>query len=136
MPAVPGNLRYFVDESLLGLGKALCAARTDVVYTGHPLLPSVPLGAADTEWIPAVAAQGLVVILRDRHVRTRPGERLLLSEGGLRVLWIWGKQDMTTWGYLTRLVTRWDDIEHEVTVRGPGPWFLAVKEKGLTPFDL
>jgi hypothetical protein len=45
MPPDPANLRFFVDESILGVGKALAIARTDVIHTGHPLIPEVPLGA-------------------------------------------------------------------------------------------
>jgi hypothetical protein len=68
------QLRFFVDESLLGLGKALAYARKDVVHAGHPLTPDAPTGATDEEWIPAVARRGLIAIGRDRHMRTRPGE--------------------------------------------------------------
>lgn len=42
-------LRYFADESVLGLGLALARLRPDTVHPGHPLLPQVPLGALDHE---------------------------------------------------------------------------------------
>jgi hypothetical protein len=64
-------LRFYVDESLLGLGKALSYARKDVTYPGHIRFPEVQLGARDDVWIPIVAAAGLVAVLRDRHVLTR-----------------------------------------------------------------
>jgi PIN like domain len=87
-------------------------ARKDVIHTGHPLiLPEVPLGALDTEWIPPVAARGLAVISRDRHIRTKPGELRLLQKHGVRVFWIAGKKDIGTWDALTRLVYGWADIE-------------------------
>lgn len=38
------QLRFFVDESLLGLGKALAYARKDLVHSGHPLIPGAPTG--------------------------------------------------------------------------------------------
>lgn len=91
MLARAGELRFFVDETSLGLGKALAIARRDVVHTGHPLIPEVPIGALDTTWIPAVAGRDLAVISRDRHIRTKPGELLLLRQHGLRVFWISGK---------------------------------------------
>jgi hypothetical protein len=91
----PANLRFFVDESILGVGKALLFARTDVIHTGHPLIPEVPLGSLDTVWIPEVAARRLAVILRDRHIRTKPGELSLLREHGLRVFWIAGRRDLS-----------------------------------------
>jgi len=58
VPADPERLRFFVDESALGLGKALERARDDVVCAGHPLVPEVSLGTEDTAWMPAVSARG------------------------------------------------------------------------------
>jgi len=106
MPAQANELRFFADENILGVAKALERARRDLVHPGHALLPAVPLGALDTQWIPHVAAAGLTVIGRDRRIRTKPGERALLQAHGLRVFWISGTQDLTTWGYLDRLVRR------------------------------
>jgi hypothetical protein len=128
MTADPDNLRFFVDESLMGIGKSLAAARTDVVHTGHRLIPEIPVGTLDTVWIPAIAGRELVVIARDRHIRTRPAELLLLHEHGLRVFYVAGKKDLSNWDYLTRLVRRWDDMEHEIDARGPGPWFVEIWE--------
>jgi hypothetical protein len=51
------RLRFYVDESALGLGKTLAAARDDVIHAGHPLIPECPLGTLDPEWIKAVAAR-------------------------------------------------------------------------------
>lgn len=125
------SLRYFVDETSLGLGKALEAAREDVVYPGHALIPEVTPGTIDPVWIPAVAKRGLVVIGRDKHIRTRPGELEVLRSSGLRVFRLAAKQDLTTWGYLVLLVKRWDDMEQVVHDRGPGPWFYAILDGGL-----
>jgi hypothetical protein len=132
MVADPASLRFFVDESLMGLGKTLARARKDVVHTGHPLIPGAFAGALDTEWMPVAAGQSLVVIGRDRHVRTRPAELLMLRQYGLRVFRIVGRKDLSTWGYLTRIVRRWDDIERITAIRGPGPWFMAIHETRVT----
>lgn len=104
MTADRDHLRFYVDESALGLGKALEAARRDTVHAGHKLIPECPLGVLDPDWIPAVAARDLIVIARDRHIRTRPQELERFREAGLRVFWIAGKRDMSTWGWLSRLV--------------------------------
>jgi hypothetical protein len=132
----PENLRFFADESVLGLGKALAIARRDLVHPGHPVIPEVPTGALDTVWIPQVAARDLVVIGRDRRIRTKPAELEALKAAGLRVFWIAGKKDLTTWGYLVRLVRRWDDIERTIAAGGAGPWFYAVNETNLTEIPL
>ncbi|MGI8478495.1 MAG: hypothetical protein ACR2M2_01320 [Gaiellaceae bacterium] len=131
MPADPSQLRLFVDESALGIGKVLAMARRDVVHTGHPLIPEVPLGTVDPVWIPAIAARGLAVIARDKRIRTKPGELELLRRHGLRVFWIAGKRDLSTWDALSRLVRRWADMEDALTDKGPGPWFVAVNEANL-----
>lgn len=132
MPADPASLRLFVDESALGLGKVLAIARRDVIHTGLPLIPEVPLGALDTDWIPAIAARKLAVIVRDRRIRTKPAELKLLKESGLRVFWIAGKKDLATWDYLVRIVRRWNEIEEALEQKGAGPWFVAINEGGLS----
>jgi hypothetical protein len=68
------TLRWFVDESALGLGKLLARGRDDVIYAGHPDLPEIPLGTLDVRWMPIVAERGWVAIRRDRRIHTRPLE--------------------------------------------------------------
>lgn len=118
--------RFFVDETSLGLGKALAIARRDVVHPGHAGLPGVPTGTVDPVWMPVVATMGLVVISRDRHIKSKPAELAAFRDHGLRAFWLAGKKDLTTWGYLVRIVRRWDDIEREIDSRGAGPWFCAI----------
>jgi hypothetical protein len=135
LTAVAHQLRFFVDESALGLGKALAIARRDVVHAGHALISEVPTGTLDPDWMPAVAARDLVVIARDRHIRSKPAEIALLRAHGLRVFWIAGKRDLATWEYLVRIVRFWDRIEKQVAA-GPGPRFVAINEGGLKPLDV
>lgn len=130
------RLRFYVDESALGLGKALTAARFDTVHVGHPLVPECPYGTLDPDWMPAVAARGLIAIGRDRRMRTRPAEVHLIRESGLRVFRIGGKRDETTWGWLTWMVRRWDDIEEIVDTRGPGPWWYIITERSVRELPL
>jgi PIN domain-containing protein len=125
-------LRFYVDESALGLGKTLAVARDDVVHPGHGWLPSVPTGALDTDWMPVVAGLDLVVIARDRHIRTKPAELRLFRDHRLRAFWVAGKKDLSTWGNLVRVVRWWDRIEEVIRNRGPGPWFYALNENSVT----
>ena len=118
MAANPERLRFYVDESTLGLGKALAAAREDVVHAGHPLVPECPVGALDPDWIRAIAVRDLIVIGRDKHIRTRPAEVQQLVVAGLRVFRIGGKRDTTTWGWLEWLVRQWDELEAAIEVQG------------------
>ncbi len=132
VPRDAPRLRFFFDESALGVGKALAIARRDVVHAGHPLIAAeAPLGALDTQWIPAVASRELVVVARDRRISTKPAELRVLREHRLRVLWIAGKRDMSTWDNLVRMVRRWRDIENVMRERDRGPWFMPLREHDL-----
>jgi len=130
------QLRFYVDESALGLGKALEAARKDTIHVGHKLIPECPLGTLDPDWIPAVATRGLVVIGRDKHVRTRPNELIRFREAGLRVLRIGGKQDLPTWDWLERVVRHWSRIEQILDDRPDGPWFYVINKNDVREVEL
>jgi hypothetical protein len=78
-----------------------------------------------------VAARELVVIVRDRRIRTKPQELASFRDAGLRVFWIAGTKDMSTWEWLSRLVRHWPAMERVMSARGDGPWFYAVNDGGL-----
>ncbi len=134
--AVAKEPRFFVDESLLGLGKVLAGARPDLLHPGHWRLPEVPVGTKDPVWIPIVAERNFVVIARDKRIRTKPAELALLRASGLRVFWIAGKKDLTNWGYLTRVMRQWLGIEAVIAIRGSGPWFYGIGDGRLTEIGL
>jgi hypothetical protein len=129
--ATADRLRFYADESILGVAKALQIARDDLVHPGHRLVPEIPLGTPDPDWMPVVARLDLVVISRDRRIRTKPAELEAFRASGLRAFWIAGKRDLSTWRSLVRLVRRWDDLEETIRTRGPGPWFYAVMDDGV-----
>lgn len=136
MPPDPASLRFFVDESALGIGKVLTIARRDCIHAGHPLIPEVPYGTLDPDWMPTIAEKGLIVVARDKHIRTKPGELRLLRDQGLRVFWIAGPKDLSTWDYVVRMVRRWADIEDAIATKGPGPWFVAITDAKLTDISV
>lgn len=131
MVADPRKLRFYVDEQSLGLGIALARARTDVVHTAHPLVPDLPRGLLDPEWMPRVAARRLVVIGRDRHLRTRLGEREMFHQHGLQTLRLGGSRDLSAWDAIVRLVQRWSDIESLLRARADEPWVFEVLDTRL-----
>lgn len=73
----------------------------------------------------------LVVIVRDKRIRTRPQEIARFREVGLRVFWLGGKRDLTTWGYLRLVLRHWDRMEETIQNEGPGPWGFVVTQAGL-----
>jgi hypothetical protein len=134
MVAVEHLVRFYVDESAAGLGLALAAARKDTIHVGHPLIPGRHRGALDTEWIPAVAARGLIVIARDKKLRSKPVEVRALWEHGLRVFCIGGRRDLSTWDWLERIVRLWPKMEELITERGAGPWIHMLNEARIDQF--
>jgi hypothetical protein len=129
-------LAWFVDETSMGLGKSLAIARRDVVHPGHWSLPAVPTGTLDTDWMPVVAGLGLVVISRDKRIRTKAAELAAFRAAGLRVFWLAGKRDLATWDALRLVVKSWDRMEEIVRDRGAGPWFQAISDGGIREFTV
>lgn len=128
---------YFTDENTLGLGKLLRrSGRDDVLYPGHEDLPDVPLGTLDVDWMRIVAERGLIVITRDRRIRTRPAELQAYVEYGIRSVWIGAKQDMGPRQQAELFINHEQRLQREVTKRGPGPWALAMSPSGVRPLKL
>lgn len=128
---------YFTDENTLGLGKLLGrSGRDDVLYPGHEWLPDVPLGTLDLDWMPVVADRNLIVVTRDRRIRTRPAERRAYWEHGIRSVWIGAKQDLGPRAQLELFLKHEDRLRLEIIKRGAGPWALAMNPSGLRPLAL
>ena len=137
MTADASQVRFYFDESLLGLGKTLALARKDVIHVNHPLIAGeVPLGTLDPVWIPIVAGRKLIAISHDKKIRSRPRERDLIIAHGLRVIRLENKRDLSTWSLLELLVRRWDRIEHEIRESGDGPWFMEVRQTDVRMLEL
>ncbi len=128
---------YFTDENALGLGKLLRrSGRDDVLYPGHEDLPRVPLGALDLEWMPVVGALGLIVVTRDRRIRTRPAEMIAYREHGIRSVWIGAKRDLGPHDQLELFLRHEERLRREIVKLGPGPWAVALAEAGVRPLPL
>lgn len=128
---------YFTDENTLGLGKLLRrSGRDDVLYPGHEDLPDVPLGTLDVDWMPIVAERGMIVITRDRRIRTRPAELQAYLEHGIRSVWIGAKQDMGPRQQAELFINHEHRLQREIIKRGPGPWALAMSPSGVRPLKL
>ena len=71
------DIRFYVDEDTLHLGKALAAVQDDVVHPGHVHCP-IPRGALDSQWLPIVGERDWPLISRDKRLRTKPAEKIKL----------------------------------------------------------
>lgn len=129
--------RSFTDENTLGLGKLLRrSGRDDVLYPGHEDLPEVPLGTHDLDWMPVVASRGLVVLSRERRIRTRPAELRVYWEHGIRSVWIGAKRDLSPQAQLELFLKHEPRLKREIVKRGEGPWALAMSQAGIRPLRL
>jgi hypothetical protein len=126
-------IRWYADESALGLGKRLANWRADVTYVGHPRAPGLKLGMADVDWMRVAAARGWVVFRRDRRIQTRPAELRVFAEAALKTIWLGGKKDMTADQQLELVQRHWSRIEQRCAELGPGPWSLTLTGSGLSP---
>lgn len=128
---------YFTDENALGLGKLLRrAGRDDVLYPGHEGLPEVPLGTLDLDWMPLVGRRGLIVLTRDRRIRTRPAELAAYLEHGIRSVWIGAKRDLGPQDQLELFLRHEGQLRRQIIKRGTGPWALALNASGVRPLQL
>lgn len=133
MPAAPQTLRWFVDENSLGVAKALAYVRGDITWPGAPDGP-VPSGAADTTWLPVIGKAGLVVLTRDKRIRSRPLERQTLLDHNVRACFLTSGGSLTLFDQLRLWLHNWNDIENLVAEQ-PAPWLASVTRVGVRVFD-
>jgi hypothetical protein len=79
----PAEIRFDLDADVLKLAKVLGALRSDVTYPGdqgivihkrkRPACPITP-EVKDPVWIPQIAAEGWLIITRDRHIQAHRAE--------------------------------------------------------------
>jgi hypothetical protein len=132
-------VRFFVDADLLGLAKLLVTVRTDVTYPGDPggvgidgrFRSGCPVRPSDkdADWIPAVAAEGWVVITRDGRLRHRPLERRALLETASRIVLLESRDSLNKWGQLEIVVPWWRKFEELAGL--PGPWLYVATRSGI-----
>ena len=106
----PADVRFYVDADLAGLGKLLVRLRPDVTYPGNPggvvharQRPPCPVAmpaTLDDVWIPLVAAQGWLIITRDRHIQSRPAELAAVREHGAKMVNLTSDAAGSTWEQL------------------------------------
>ena len=133
---VDAPARFFVDENDLALGRSLALARKDVLHPGHVRLPEVPLGNPDAVWLPIVGGLGLVVITRDKKIRSRPAEAALVVAAGVRGFVLTSAGDLSTWETLSLLVRQWNALERHLAQHPSGPWLAALTSQGVRPLRI
>jgi len=144
-PAKPERVRVYFDADVLGLAKLLCQERADFTYPGDPggrvkkrhRPPCVITSPAvkDPVWIPAVAAQGWLIVTRDRAIQENRAEIDAVRQHGAKMVNLASPDADRTWTQLEVFMGRWREIE--ALINQPGPFIQVVSRTGrLRPIDL
>lgn len=133
-----------MDADILGLAKVLAALRKDVTFPGDPgelihgrLRPPCIVahtGTPDQEWIPVVAAQGWLIITRDRRIQDHRLEVASVLEHKARMVALSSAEAGTKWTQLEVVMSRWRDIE--ALIDQPGPFIYTATRTKLSEIDL
>lgn len=121
--------RFYFDADILGLAKLVGQERADVTYPGDPggrikkqqrppCVISDP-GTLDPVWIPAVAAQGWLILKRDATIQTKRAEIDAVRNNGAKMVNLASAEATNTWTQLEILMTRWREIEALHAQLGP-----------------
>jgi PIN like domain len=122
---------YYIDASIPEkVYQALAHVRSDVLYPGAPGCPITDRATLDSKWLPIVGTQGWVVLMRDKHIRHRPGERNALLRYGVRAFVLTGAGNYSGWRTLHLLVRQWDEME-QVVATVAAPFLYAVTQQGV-----
>jgi len=131
---VASDLRYFLDENLLPIGKALASVRSDVTFPGHPAINDrIPTGTLDPDWLPVVGSRDLdlVVLSHDKGIRNKPAERQAHLDNGVRFIVLTTARDLTMWDKLSLIVKKWEAMEKRIRQAEAGPWMISMAESGF-----
>ena len=125
-------MTFYFDASVpRAVPRALALVRGDVRQAGEPGSPARDW--RDEDWLRFAAERGWTVVMRDKRVRRRPGEREALRTDGLRGAFILtGAGNYTQWQVLELLVLRWRGIEGAVVSLTP-PFVCSVTRTRVTP---
>lgn len=123
-------MTFYLDASIpIAVRTAVAGVRDDVLYAGGPDAPAE--STKDPIWLQQAGAGDWVVVMRDKHIRTRPGERQALVDAGVRAFCMTDSGNATRWQVLELLVTRWQRIQ-QTAANVPGPYIYAVTRSGVT----
>jgi hypothetical protein len=137
--------RFYFDADVLGLAKLLAQERADFTYPGDPggrikkrLRPPCMIttpATKDSVWIPAVAAQGWLIITRDKEIQGNRAEIDAVRDHGAKMVNLASQDAKNTWAQLEVLMTRWREIDALVDKSGP---FICIASRTgrLRPVDL
>ena len=116
----------FIDRSIpKGVAEALKAVRPDVFW----LEDKFPHNTSELVWLPVAGQSDWLVILRDKKVRTRHGERAAIIKYNVGCFIIHQQKNPTRWDYFKLLAKTLDKME-EYFAMTPRPFIYKVDRLG------
>jgi hypothetical protein len=109
--------------------------RADVIYPGHSSCQHIRPDTRDEVWLPEAGRNAWVVVMRDKHIRSRPGERRALIESGLRTFCLTSSGNASKWDILSLLVVNWKAMAR-IAREVPGPYIHSITQGGVRPLAL
>jgi len=139
------DVRFYFDADVLGLAKLLCQERVDFTFPGdrggrikkrqRPACVITAPETKDPDWIPKVAAEGWLIITRDRRIQEKRAEINAIRDHGAKMLNFASDDAGSTRGQPEVFMTRWREIE--ALVNAPGPFIYVISRTGrFRPIDL
>ena len=120
----------FIDRSIpKGVAEALKSVRDDILWFEDRFQHDTK----DPVWLPVVGANGWLLIVRDKKIRTRPGERRILMASDVGCFIISQKKNLTRWEYLKLLTGTLDRME-DAFATTPHPFICRVDSAGKFSF--
>ena len=120
--------RRFFDASVLGLGHLLGRTDSRIIFPGHPDWPFGP-SADDDVWLAHVGDLNWTAFMRDKKVRTRPGERAALIGHRVRAINITVSKNRSPEEYAELLAEHAQAIDE---VEAQEPAYFHLTQSGLT----
>jgi hypothetical protein len=116
----------FIDRSIpKSVASALKLVRSDVLW----LEDRFPHDAKEQDWLSVAGESEWLVIMRDKKVRTRRGERQAIVDNRVGCFIINQGNDPTRWEYLRLLALTLDEMERrfDTTAR---PFIYTISREG------
>lgn len=129
---------WYLDEDVLGLAEMLARAKLPVTWPDgmredvrrrQAPSPIAHRGVPDEEWIPLVAASGLAILTRDRHILDRTVRIDAIVASRARLFAITSASSLDLWAELRIVATQWDELVRRRSE--PGPYVDGVTISGV-----
>lgn len=125
-------LHYFIDENLQGrrFVDPLRESGLTITTAGDRGLRGVP----DAEWIPRIAAEGLVIVTADRNIRLVPAEKAAVLNARARVIGLRVGGNKTLERLARNLLNSQRALE-SYDRSHPAPWFVVLSMPSPQHFE-